>query len=103
MLGFPLGWEVIGVKAEDVRALSPKSQQKLEEEIEECWKQVEKTVFKSERRVPLFTEAKDSVEIEKMLEGYRKGVSALNMGSTHTNILTLILYCSCRFGMQAFI
>uniref|UniRef100_A0A8C9Y0G6 Myosin phosphatase Rho interacting protein n=1 Tax=Sander lucioperca TaxID=283035 RepID=A0A8C9Y0G6_SANLU len=79
MLGFPLGWEVIGVKAEDVRALSPKSQQKLEEEIEECWKQVEKTVFKSERRVPLFTEAKDSVEIEKMLEGYRKGVSALNM------------------------
>uniref|UniRef100_A0A8C9Y5A2 Myosin phosphatase Rho interacting protein n=1 Tax=Sander lucioperca TaxID=283035 RepID=A0A8C9Y5A2_SANLU len=73
MLGFPLGWEVIGVKAEDVRALSPKSQQKLEEEIEECWKQVEKTVFKSERRVPLFTEAKDSVEIEKMLEGYRKG------------------------------
>ncbi|XP_031174846.1 myosin phosphatase Rho-interacting protein-like [Sander lucioperca] len=77
MLGFPLGWEVIGVKAEDVRALSPKSQQKLEEEIEECWKQVEKTVFKSERRVPLFTEAKDSVEIEKMLEGYRKGVEDL--------------------------
>uniref|UniRef100_A0A8C9XY75 Myosin phosphatase Rho interacting protein n=1 Tax=Sander lucioperca TaxID=283035 RepID=A0A8C9XY75_SANLU len=87
--------------AEDVRALSPKSQQKLEEEIEECWKQVEKTVFKSERRVPLFTEAKDSVEIEKMLEGYRKGVSALNMGSTHTNILTLILYCSLTRVLQA--
>ncbi|XP_032392932.1 myosin phosphatase Rho-interacting protein [Etheostoma spectabile] len=77
MLGFPLGWEGIGVKDADVRALSPISQQKMEEEIEECWKQVEKTVFKSERRVPLFTEAKDSVEIEKTLEGYRKAVEDL--------------------------
>ncbi|XP_034751276.1 myosin phosphatase Rho-interacting protein-like [Etheostoma cragini] len=77
MLGFPLGWEGIGVKEADVRALSPKSQQKVEEEIEKCWKQVEKTVFKSERRVPLFTEAKDSVQIEKTLEGYRKAVEDL--------------------------
>uniref|UniRef100_A0A8C2Z143 PH domain-containing protein n=1 Tax=Cyclopterus lumpus TaxID=8103 RepID=A0A8C2Z143_CYCLU len=39
-----------------VRALSPKSQQKVDEEIEECWKQVEKTVFRLERNVPLIAD-----------------------------------------------
>ncbi|XP_044037811.1 myosin phosphatase Rho-interacting protein-like isoform X2 [Siniperca chuatsi] len=75
VLGLSLGWEVIGDKTADgVRALSPKSQQKVEEEIEECWKQVEKTVFRPETTVPLFTEAKDS---EKLLDSYRKGVEDL--------------------------
>lgn len=81
MLGFPLGWEVVGDRTVDygvVRALSPKSQQKVEEEMEECWKQVEKMVFRLERSVPLFTEARDSVEAEKMLEGYRTTVSDLS-------------------------
>ncbi|KAK9534594.1 hypothetical protein VZT92_007029 [Zoarces viviparus] len=79
MLGSPLGWEVIGGTAADggVRALSPKSQQKVEEEIEECWKLVEKTVFRLERTVPLITDDKDSVEAEKLLDGYRKGVEDL--------------------------
>lgn len=87
MLGFPLGWEVIGGTAADggVRALSPKSQQKVEEEIEECWKLVEKTVFRLERNVPLITDDKDSVEAERLLDGYRKGVSASRLASTHTN------------------
>uniref|UniRef100_A0A8C2X0Z0 PH domain-containing protein n=1 Tax=Cyclopterus lumpus TaxID=8103 RepID=A0A8C2X0Z0_CYCLU len=53
MLGSPLGWEAIGGTTSGVRALSPKSQQKVDEEIEECWKQVEKTVFRLERNVPL--------------------------------------------------
>ncbi|XP_049416787.1 myosin phosphatase Rho-interacting protein-like [Epinephelus fuscoguttatus] len=79
MLGFSLGWEVIGNKAADgsVRALSPKSQQKAEEEIEECWKQVEKTMFRLESSVPLFTEDRDTVEMEKLLDSYRKGVEDL--------------------------
>ncbi|XP_054463340.1 myosin phosphatase Rho-interacting protein-like [Anoplopoma fimbria] len=79
MLGFPLGWEVIGDKTAGgaVRALSPKSQQKVEEEIEECWKLVETTMFRLERNVPLITEDKDSVEVEKLLDGYRKGVEDL--------------------------
>lgn len=77
VLGLSLGWEVTGDKTADgrVRALSPKSQQKVEEEIEECWKQVEKTVFRSVRTVPLFTEDKDSVKMEKLLDSYRTGVS----------------------------
>ncbi|XP_070703743.1 myosin-10-like [Pempheris klunzingeri] len=78
-LGFSLGWELIADKTPDnsTRALSPKSQQKVEEEIEECWKQVEETVFRLERKVPLFTEARDSVEVEKLLDSYRKGVEDL--------------------------
>ncbi|XP_038563122.1 myosin phosphatase Rho-interacting protein-like [Micropterus salmoides] len=79
VLGLSLGWEVTGDKTADgrVRALSPKSQQKVEEEIEECWKQVEKTVFRSVRTVPLFTEDKDSVKMEKLLDSYRTGVEDL--------------------------
>ncbi|XP_034394870.1 myosin phosphatase Rho-interacting protein-like [Cyclopterus lumpus] len=77
MLGSPLGWEAIGGTTSGVRALSPKSQQKVDEEIEECWKQVEKTVFRLERNVPLIADAKDSVEAERLLDGYRNGVEDL--------------------------
>ncbi|XP_071321106.1 myosin phosphatase Rho-interacting protein-like [Trachinotus anak] len=81
MLGFSLSWEEAGDKREDgsVRALSPKSQQKVEEDIEECWKQVEKTVFRRERTVPLWTDARDTVEMEKLLDSYRKGVEDLKV------------------------
>ncbi|XP_039980052.1 myosin phosphatase Rho-interacting protein-like [Xiphias gladius] len=81
MLGFPLSWEETGDKTEDggVRALSPKSQQKVEEEIEECWRQVENTVFRLERTVPLFTEARDTVEMETLIDSYRKGVEDLKV------------------------
>ncbi len=81
MLGVSLGWEVTGDQTAGggIRALSPKSQQKVEEEIEECWKQVEKTFFRPERTVPVFTETRDSEEMEKLLDSYRKGVSALHL------------------------
>ncbi|XP_042360941.1 myosin phosphatase Rho-interacting protein-like [Plectropomus leopardus] len=81
MLGFPLGWEATEDKTADggIRALSPKSQQKAEEEMEDCWRQVEKTVFRLERSVPLFTEARDSVEMEKLLDSYRKKVEDLKV------------------------
>lgn len=75
MLGFPLGWEAgPDNKAPGARALSPKSQRRVEEEIEECWRQVEKTVFRLERKVPLISEAGDCAEAEKLLDGYVKGV-----------------------------
>ncbi|KAL6102461.1 uncharacterized protein ACO6RY_02070 [Pungitius sinensis] len=77
MLGFPLGWEAGPGKAPGVRALSPKSQQRVEEEIEECWKQVEKTVFRLERKVPLISAAGGCAEAEKLLAGYMKGVEDL--------------------------
>uniref|UniRef100_A0A672YAD9 Myosin phosphatase Rho interacting protein n=1 Tax=Sphaeramia orbicularis TaxID=375764 RepID=A0A672YAD9_9TELE len=79
MLGFPLDWEAAGDKMAEggVRALSPKSQQKVEEEIEEYWRQVERTVFRPDRTVPLGPETKDDVdaETETLLETYKKAVS----------------------------
>nr|XP_020460519.1 myosin phosphatase Rho-interacting protein-like isoform X2 [Monopterus albus] len=79
MLGFSLGKEETGDKTLDsgVIALSPESQQTMEEEIEERWKQVEKTVFRLERTVPLYTEARHTVEMEKLLDSYMKGVEDL--------------------------
>ncbi|XP_069381253.1 myosin phosphatase Rho-interacting protein-like isoform X2 [Paralichthys olivaceus] len=81
MLGFSLSWDETGGKTDNdsVRALSPKSQQRVEEEIEECWKQVEKTVFRPDRTVPLFTEAEDTVEMQKLLNSYRNGVEDLKL------------------------
>uniref|UniRef100_A0A665TMF4 Myosin phosphatase Rho interacting protein n=1 Tax=Echeneis naucrates TaxID=173247 RepID=A0A665TMF4_ECHNA len=78
MLGFPVSWEETGDKreADGLRALSPKSLQKVEEDIEECWKQVEKTAFRLERTIPLFPEAKNTEEMEELLDSYRKRVSA---------------------------
>uniref|UniRef100_A0A665TDT2 Myosin phosphatase Rho interacting protein n=1 Tax=Echeneis naucrates TaxID=173247 RepID=A0A665TDT2_ECHNA len=74
MLGFPVSWEETGDKreADGLRALSPKSLQKVEEDIEECWKQVEKTAFRLERTIPLFPEAKNTEEMEELLDSYRK-------------------------------
>ncbi|XP_029996919.1 myosin phosphatase Rho-interacting protein-like [Sphaeramia orbicularis] len=81
MLGFPLDWEAAGDKMAEggVRALSPKSQQKVEEEIEEYWRQVERTVFRPDRTVPLGPETKDDVdaETETLLETYKKAVEDL--------------------------
>ncbi|CAB1418969.1 unnamed protein product [Pleuronectes platessa] len=81
MLGSSLSWDKAGGKTDNggVRALSPESQQRVEKEIEECWMQVEKTVFRLDRTVPLFTEAEDTVEMENMLNGYRNGVEDLKL------------------------
>ncbi|XP_028267427.1 myosin phosphatase Rho-interacting protein-like isoform X2 [Parambassis ranga] len=81
MLGFSLGLEETGDTTADssVRALSPKSQQRMEEEVEECWKQVEKNVFRLEKTVPLFTAARDAVEMPKLLDSYRKRVEDLKV------------------------
>uniref|UniRef100_I3JTH3 Myosin phosphatase Rho-interacting protein n=1 Tax=Oreochromis niloticus TaxID=8128 RepID=I3JTH3_ORENI len=74
MLGFSLL-----EKDGSVRALSPKSQQRMEEEMEECWKQVEKTMFRLERTVPLFSDGRDAEEMEKVLQSYRKAVSGFSV------------------------
>lgn len=76
MLGLSLGWEEIKEKTVGGRALSPTSHQKVEEEIEDCWKQVENTVFRLERTVPLYSETKDAADMENLLDSYRKWVSA---------------------------
>uniref|UniRef100_A0A8C7L3B1 Myosin phosphatase Rho interacting protein n=1 Tax=Oncorhynchus kisutch TaxID=8019 RepID=A0A8C7L3B1_ONCKI len=54
-------------------------QQKVEEEIEQHWQQVEQTPIRDERRVPLPStlQTRETAELEKLLESYKKGV---NMG-----------------------
>ncbi|XP_060795626.1 myosin phosphatase Rho-interacting protein isoform X3 [Neoarius graeffei] len=54
-------------------------QQKVEDEIEQRWQQVEKTPIREERRVPLSTalRTRETAELEKLLESYKKGVEDL--------------------------
>lgn len=57
-----------------VRALSPKWQQQVEEEVEECWRLVEATVLRLDRSVPLLTERREPAGLEELLEACRKEV-----------------------------
>ncbi|XP_072568401.1 myosin phosphatase Rho-interacting protein isoform X4 [Paramormyrops kingsleyae] len=54
-------------------------QQKMQDEIEQRWQQVEQTPIREERRVPLSmsTSPRDNGELEKLLESYKKGVEDL--------------------------
>lgn len=58
--------------------VSLERQRKVEDEIEQHWQQVEKTPIREERRVPLASalQARETVELEKLLESYKKGVGA---------------------------
>lgn len=61
-----------------VDAPSVERQQRVEDEIEQRWQQVEKTPIKEERRVPLPSthHNRDTSELEKLVESYKKGVRA---------------------------
>lgn len=61
--------------------LSLEKQQKVEEVIEQHWQQVEKTPIREERRVPLPTamQTRETAELEKLLESYKKGVSLTSL------------------------
>ncbi|KAG7276984.1 hypothetical protein CRUP_001610 [Coryphaenoides rupestris] len=54
-------------------------QQRVEEVIEQHWQQVEKTPLREEKRVPLpvATQPRDTSDLEKLLESYKKGVEDL--------------------------
>ncbi|XP_056152633.1 interaptin isoform X2 [Lampris incognitus] len=54
-------------------------QQMMEEVIEQHWQQVEKTPIRDERRVPLPSSmhTRETAELEKLLESYKKGVEDL--------------------------
>lgn len=49
--------------------LSPKSLQRVEADVEDCWRWVEKTLFRANRSVQLL---RDDSEMKKLLEGCRK-------------------------------
>ncbi|CAL8303493.1 unnamed protein product [Lota lota] len=54
-------------------------QQRVEEVIEQHWQQVEKTPLREEKRVPLpmAMQPRDTAELERLLESYKKGVEDL--------------------------
>uniref|UniRef100_A0A8C7VT96 Myosin phosphatase Rho interacting protein n=1 Tax=Oncorhynchus mykiss TaxID=8022 RepID=A0A8C7VT96_ONCMY len=56
-------------------------QQLVEEEIEQHWQQVEQTPIRDERRVPLPStlQTRETAELEKLLESYKKGVEELKV------------------------
>ncbi|XP_066560823.1 protein outspread isoform X2 [Amia ocellicauda] len=54
-------------------------QQKVQDEIEQQWQQVEQTPIRDERRVPLASalQGRETAELERLLESYKKGVEEL--------------------------
>lgn len=63
-------------RLESVAPVSVDRQQRVEEVIEQHWRQVEKTPIREERRVPLAPsqQQQDSTELEQLLETYKQGV-----------------------------
>ncbi|XP_041829295.1 myosin phosphatase Rho-interacting protein isoform X3 [Melanotaenia boesemani] len=81
-----------GVEHSD--SLGPASlerQQRVEEVIEEHWRQVEKTPIREERRVPLpaTVQSRETVELEQLLESYKQGIEDLKaqLESCHQQLL----------------
>uniref|UniRef100_A0A673ILP2 Myosin phosphatase Rho-interacting protein-like n=1 Tax=Sinocyclocheilus rhinocerous TaxID=307959 RepID=A0A673ILP2_9TELE len=73
-----MDFESGGVVQVDAPPPSEERQQRVEDEIEQRWQQVEKTPIREERRVPLPSTQhnRDASELENLLESYRKGVRA---------------------------
>ncbi|XP_047464618.1 myosin phosphatase Rho-interacting protein isoform X4 [Mugil cephalus] len=78
-----------GVETND--PLGPISAERVEEVIEEHWRQVEKTPIRDERRVPLPTtvQSRESTELEKLLDNYKQGMEDLKaqLESCHQQLL----------------
>uniref|UniRef100_A0A3Q3EK09 PH domain-containing protein n=1 Tax=Labrus bergylta TaxID=56723 RepID=A0A3Q3EK09_9LABR len=75
--------------------LSPESQQKTEEEVEECWRKVETSFFRSENSVAVFSESRDS---EEQLEQFRTMVEDLKAQLEESERLRLKLEDELRAG-----
>uniref|UniRef100_A0A8C1S252 Myosin phosphatase Rho interacting protein n=1 Tax=Cyprinus carpio TaxID=7962 RepID=A0A8C1S252_CYPCA len=73
-----MDFESVGVVQVDAPPPSVERQQRVEDEIEQHWQQVEKTPIREERRVPLPSthHNRDASELEKLVESYKKGVRA---------------------------
>lgn len=69
------------VNADSTSATSLERQQRVEEVIEEHWRQVEKTPIRDERRVPLpaTTPSRETAELEQLLESYKQGVRSADV------------------------
>ncbi|XP_008435982.1 myosin phosphatase Rho-interacting protein isoform X4 [Poecilia reticulata] len=64
---------------DSVSATCLEKQQRVEEVIEEHWRQVEKTPIREERRVPLPSSAQsgEATQLEKLLDSYKHGIEDL--------------------------
>uniref|UniRef100_A0A3B5L727 Myosin phosphatase Rho interacting protein n=2 Tax=Xiphophorus couchianus TaxID=32473 RepID=A0A3B5L727_9TELE len=76
---------------DSVSATCLEKQQRVEEVIEEHWRQVEKTPIREERRVPLPTSVQsgETTELEKLLDSYKQGIEDLKaqLESCHQQLL----------------
>ncbi|KAM4716123.1 uncharacterized protein FYW61_018761 isoform 2-T3 [Anableps anableps] len=79
------------VHTDSVSPTSLEKQQRVEEVIEQHWRQVEKTPIREERRVPLptSTQSRETTELEQLLESYKQGIEDLKaqLESCHQQLL----------------
>ncbi|KAM7371251.1 hypothetical protein PAMP_010738 [Pampus punctatissimus] len=76
---------------ESLGPVSVERQQRVEEVIEQHWRQVEKTPVRDERRVPLPStlQSRDTAELEQLLDNYKQGIEDLKsqLESCHQQLL----------------
>ncbi|XP_016095063.1 myosin phosphatase Rho-interacting protein-like [Sinocyclocheilus grahami] len=86
-----MDFESVGVVQVDAPPPSVERQQRVEDEIEQHWQQVEKTPIREERRVslPSTHPNRDASELEKLVESYKKGVEELKaqLESCHQQLM----------------
>uniref|UniRef100_A0A8C7PDR2 PH domain-containing protein n=1 Tax=Oncorhynchus mykiss TaxID=8022 RepID=A0A8C7PDR2_ONCMY len=73
MLGFLVGWEMDCDRG-GISPRSPRTHQRVQREIEQCWQQVERTAFRQEKTVPLYTESQeaDLPSLKSLTDMYRE-------------------------------
>ncbi|XP_040922625.1 myosin phosphatase Rho-interacting protein isoform X3 [Toxotes jaculatrix] len=80
-----------GVGHLDSLGSTPLERERVEEAIEQHWRQVEKTPIREERRVPLPTtvQSRETAELEHLLESYKQGIEDLKsqLESCHQQLL----------------
>ncbi|XP_051968236.1 myosin phosphatase Rho-interacting protein-like isoform X1 [Xyrauchen texanus] len=86
-----MDFESGGVVQVDAQPPPAEQQQRVQDEIEQRWQQVEKTPIREERRVPLSSalQTTDTTELEKLVESYKKGVEELKaqLESCHQHLM----------------
>ncbi|XP_051958653.1 myosin phosphatase Rho-interacting protein isoform X1 [Xyrauchen texanus] len=86
-----MDFESGGVVQVDASPPPVECQQRVEDEIEQRWQQVEKTPIREERRVPLSSalQTTDMTELEKLVESYKTGVEELKaqLESCHQHLM----------------
>ncbi|XP_071028475.1 protein outspread-like [Oncorhynchus clarkii lewisi] len=103
MLGFLVGWEMDCDRG-GISPRSPRTHQRVQREIEQCWQQVERTAFRQEKTVPLYTESqgKDKEDMGILLETYHRRVEELKgqLAESDHRRLELEAHLSTALGRQ---